>query len=113
MTKQPTNRSKAKAGAVRKAQPESQYESKRTGRVRYADMVKGYGYITAVNQQGKPTLDESGKPSENLIFRTTDVDGDIEALIAGCEVEFDIALGSSDGGGGRALNVTVRGEATG
>lgn len=53
---------------------------KKSGKIKYADPVKGYGYILA---------EDATSPSDTTFFRIDDTDDDIDVLVAGDEVEFE------------------------
>jgi cold shock CspA family protein len=53
---------------------------KKSGKVKYADPVKGYGYILA---------EDAKSPSDTTFFRLDDTDDDIDVLVAGDDVEFE------------------------
>jgi cold shock CspA family protein len=54
---------------------------KKSGKVKYADPVKGYGYILA---------EDAKSPSDTTFFRLDDTDDDIDVLVAGDDVEFEV-----------------------
>jgi cold shock CspA family protein len=51
----------------------------KSGKVKYADPVKGYGYILANDASG---------PSDTTYFRLDDTVDDVDVLVAGDDVEF-------------------------
>ena len=53
---------------------------KKSGKIKYADPVKGYGYILA---------EDATSPSDTTFFRLDDTDDDIDVLVAGDDVEFE------------------------
>ena len=53
---------------------------KKSGKVKYSDPVKGYGYILA---------EDAKSPSDTTFFRLDDTDDDIDVLVAGDDVEFE------------------------
>lgn len=53
---------------------------KKSGKIKYADPVKGYGYILAKDAKS---------PSDTTFFQIEDTDEDIDNLVAGDDVEFE------------------------
>lgn len=53
---------------------------KKSGKIKYADPVNGYGYILAADATG---------PSDTTFFRLDDTIDDIDVLVAGDDVEFE------------------------
>jgi len=54
---------------------------KKTGKVKFADHSKGYGYILC---------DDAASPTETVFFEVGDLSSDIEELVPGTEVTFEV-----------------------
>ena len=50
------------------------------GKIKYADPVKGYGYILA---------EDAKSPSDTTFFHLIDTEDDIDSLVAGDDVVFE------------------------
>ena len=51
------------------------------GKIKFADHLKGYGYILS---------DDATDPTETVLFEAGDSSSDIEALVPGTDVTFEV-----------------------
>lgn len=54
---------------------------KKSGKIKFADHSKGYGYIVA---------DDAASPAETLLFEAGNLSSDIDMLVPGTEVIFEV-----------------------